>query len=123
MKYGYPDLNGVITDPEKALDRILKGYFYSDTRKLSLDLPTNSLRSDMVDGNDHVGNIKRSLDYILSCYFDVYVVEVNELEVVGNNRHIELMISITDEGAYVTFDNILKLDNGSLRKIVGKGHL
>lgn len=123
MKYGYPDLNGVITDPEKALDRILKGYFYSDTRKLSLDLPTNSLRSDMVDGNDHVGNIKQSLDYILSCYFDVYVVEVNELEVVGNNRHIELMISITDEGTYVTFDNILKLDNGSLRKIVGKEHL
>ncbi len=123
MKQGYIDLDRVITDPSKALDKILNSYFYSDTGKHGVNLPTNSLRSDMVDGSDVAGNIQRSLETILGAYFEVFTVEAVDNGVDGNRRLVELTVSVRDGGRTISFDNILNVENGALKGITDVGHL
>ena len=123
MKYGFPALSGIINDPAIALDYILEAYFYSDTTKQGIEVPTNSLRSDMVDGSNIANNIETSLNYILGCYYDVYTVSATSGEVIGNVQDIELSISVSDEGAHVSFEKILNLSDGKLKSISLIGHL
>lgn len=123
MKYGYIGLDGVVTDPVKALDGILKDYFYADSIKHGINVDIQSLRKDMQDGSDIASNIKDSLNILLSKYYDVFTCDAANVGKEGKMQNIELTITVTDNGQHTTFNNVLQLNNGGLVAIVAVGHL
>lgn len=123
MKYGYIALDEIITDPTKALDRILKDYFYCDAIKHGINMEVQSLRKDMQDGSDIATNIERSLNILLAKYFDVFTCTARDNGIEGKMKIIELTVTVTDDGQQAVFNNVLQLDNGGLADIVAVGHL
>lgn len=123
MIYGYPALTGVITDPTKALDKILNSYFKSDNQKHRIDLPTYSLRMDINDGEDIASNIQSSLNSILGMYFEVYSVSVEETGTEDEKRILSMTIYVSDSDTEISLDKVLTTENGDLSSIVDAGQL
>lgn len=123
MKYGYTGLSSIVTSPKEVLDRALTAYFHSDTALHGINIKTNSLRSDISDGGDIVGNIERSLTYIIGSYFTTFTLDVVDNGIDEFNQMIGLDISVVDDGDTITFDKVLDITNGQLKEIMDAGHL
>ncbi len=123
MEYGYPALNGIITDPTKALDAMLEAYWHSDTAVHSINLPTASFRADAMDFAQCAERIRKALDAIIGAYFTVYTVEVSDEGSSGKSMFVELSLSVTDGGKTITHCDVIELEDGRFKGIVTASYL
>lgn len=117
MSKTFVGLSGVEKNPFKILDKLLLSYISSDTAKHAIPVTTNSLRSDMVDGEDRLENIRSSLTTILSTCFDSVTVDMRDLGKEGNVESFELSITASMNGKIVTLENMLSVPNSGIAKL------
>lgn len=123
MRYGYPALSGVITDPAKALPKILMAYFKASTEMHGVAARPKSLRYDLNTGTNSVDAIRNSLDTLLSAYFDVYTLDLQLVKVEGSHQYMELEITVTDDGKVINFEKVLEVEGNDLKALLDQGHL